>query len=220
METARDRIVERLGASHLGECLCELSGIYNQIEEESSEFCDRNCIHCTPGCGSCCEVFTPDITPVEAKMVAAYLLLEKKDIALIDKVQQPNPDHCPLYDENNPFHCQVYPARPLICRLFGQCASRMKDGSAAFHRCKFEGGKLMPEKLVFSADSGVKTMDEYGIQIHSLDSGEGDDVEDLNLAVSKALNEVAMTASYLGILGSSSDNDDDDSTPTPNPQAS
>ena len=220
MNSERERIVEMFGDTHLGISLAELSRIYDQVEEESDSFCSTYNVHCTSGCGSCCEHFIPDITPIEARMVAAYLLLTPGNLALIDRVQAGALDHCPLYDENNPYHCQVYSVRPLICRLFGQCASRMKNGSAVFHRCRFEGGRAMPEKLEFSSDSGIKTMDEYGIMIHALDSGNGDDVEDLDAAVSSALSEVSMIAKYLGLSSSSSGNGDDDSTPTPSPRAS
>ncbi len=217
MDSERDRIVGLFGTTHLGESLAELSRIYDQVEEESSSFCRSYNIHCTSGCGSCCEHFMPDVTPLEARMIAAYLLLKPGNLPLISRVQEGH-DHCPLYDENNPYHCQVYSVRPLICRLFGQCASRMKDGSAVFHRCRFEGGRKMPEKLEFSEDSDIRTMDVYGIMVRSLDSGSGDEVSDLDDALISALSEVSMIASYLGL--SSGSDDGDDSTPTPSPQAS
>ncbi|MCR5760665.1 MAG: YkgJ family cysteine cluster protein [Sphaerochaetaceae bacterium] len=217
MNSDREKIIGLLGDTSLGKSLSELSEIYDRIEEETEEFCSTFNIHCKSGCGTCCEHFIPDITSVEAKMVASYILLIKRDIALIDKVNKPSDGICPLYNKDNPYHCQVYAARPLICRLFAQCPSRMKDGSASFRRCKFEGGSRMPEKLDFPSSETVKTMDDYGIQVRSIDNT----VEDLDKAVSKAISEVALLASLLGILGSSSGGDSNPTpTPTPAPKAS
>jgi hypothetical protein len=42
---------------------------------------------------------------------------------------------CPLYDPAEPHHCRVYPARPLICRLFGFSGVRGKDGRPLFRPC-------------------------------------------------------------------------------------
>ncbi|MBR1919780.1 MAG: YkgJ family cysteine cluster protein [Spirochaetales bacterium] len=218
MNSERERIVEMFGDTYMGRSLAELSSLYDQVEEENSSFCSEYGIHCTGGCGSCCEHFMPDITPLEARMIASYILLMTKDFSLVDKVQQIGLGHCPLYDRENPYHCQVYSVRPLVCRLFGQCASRAKDGSKVFIRCRFEGGKAMPEKLLFTPESPVRTMDEYGIKLQALNSGSGEDVQDLDVAVTNSLGEVAMVASYLGLKRNSSD--DDDSTPTPSPQDS
>ena len=218
MNSERERIVEMFGDTYMGRSLAELSSLYDQVEEENSSFCSEYGIHCTDGCGECCEHFMPDITPLEARLIAAYILLIAKDISLVDKVQQTGLGHCPLYDRENPYHCHVYSVRPLVCRLFGQCASRAKDGSKVFLRCRFEGGKAMPGRLLFTPESPVRTMDDYGIKLQALDSGSGERVQDLDDAVSSSLSEVSMVASYLGLKRSSSD--DDDSTPTPSPQAS
>ncbi|MCR5731406.1 MAG: YkgJ family cysteine cluster protein [Sphaerochaetaceae bacterium] len=217
MNDDREKLVDMFNSTHLGDCLRELSLIYDDVEKETSAFCEDYNIHCTAGCGECCEHFMPDITPAEAKLVASYLLLLRKDISLIDKVQQPGQDHCPLYDESNPYHCQVYSVRPLVCRLFAQCASRGKDLKAVFRRCRFSGGALMPERLEFPVESDIKTMDDYGLRVHSLESGE---VKDLDEAVTNALGEVSMIAGFLGLKRHNSNDDGDDSTPTPSPQAS
>lgn len=213
MNAERELMIRALGDSFLARNLAELSALYDQIEEETAVFCDANNVHCAFGCGTCCEHFLPDITTSEARMVAAYLLLVSKNLNLIDKVQQVGLDHCPLYDPSTPYHCQVYPARPLICRLFAQCASRAKTGEAIFHRCKFNKEGTMPKELSFPVGSGVKTMDDYGMRLRALSSGEGEETEDLNVAVSDAMGAVQMVASYTGAFAS--DDDDDDSTPSP-----
>lgn len=213
MEKIREKITQAFEGTVMGENLKRLSQIYDETDEECGEFCRRYNVHCTEGCGTCCENFVPDITPVEAEFVAAYILLVKNDLTLINRIQAQGHTFCPLYDRENPHHCQVYPVRPLVCRLFGQCPSRMKDGSADFRRCRFEGGKNMTSYLHFDSPD-VKTMDDYGIRVHEISS----DVSNLDEAVARALGTVFLTSSYLGILGVHLD--DDTPNPTPSPQAS
>ena len=212
MNSERDEICHRFGSTFIGESLKQLSQLYDQIEEETSSFCEEYQIHCQKGCGVCCEHFMPDITMLEARMVASYLVLMKKDLLLIDKVQNNGQPFCPLYDENNVHHCTVYAARPLVCRLFGACASRNKNGIAEFRRCRFNEGKTMPEHLTFSSE--VRVMDDYGIQLRSLEAG-ADQVADLDKAVSNSLGEVRMICSFID-----GDGNNDDDTLTPNPLAS
>lgn len=207
-----DRLVQALSGTFLGDELKALSDVYDQVEEETNAFCHTWHVSCTFGCGSCCEHFIPDITPVEARLVAAYLLLSCKDISLLDKVQNKpsDSDGCPLWRKDDPYHCSVYPVRPLICRLFGQCPSRMKDGSAELRPCKFHQ-QTFNQILSFAPSDGVKTMDDYGMQLRSLDSGEGNDVEDLDKAVGEALSSVSLIIRLAGIAMQG----DDDSTPSP-----
>ena len=191
----REKLIDMFSSTHLGDSLKELSLIYDDVERDTEEFCEEYSIHCTLGCGECCENFMPDITPAEANMIASYLIFIRKDMSLIEKVKKKTSIHCPLYDSNNPYHCQVYPVRPLVCRLFGQCASKMKDGKKIFRRCRFSGGCLMPERLEIDS-SEIKTMDEYGLRLQALESG---DVSDLDDGVCNALEEVGLISGFLGL---------------------
>jgi len=210
MNYDRDKLVRLLGGTYLGESLGNLSALYDQIEDETSAFCDAYHIHCGEGCGTCCEHFMPDITSLEARMVAAYLLLIRKDLPLIDQLEKSiGSDHCPLFDPDNPHHCTVYGARPLICRLFGACASTTKEGVAEFRHCKYNDAMTMPVHLVFHED--VPVMSAYGVQLRALDGGDGE-VGDLSVAVTDALSIVKLLWNLAGRAG---EEDDDDSTPSP-----
>lgn len=210
MNEEREAVVRLLDGTFLGESLGRLSALYDEVEAQTGRFCERFGVHCTAGCGSCCEHFLPDITQLEARMVAAYLLVKDPSSPLIAKVRAASSDHCPLYDPDHPHHCTVYAARPLVCRLFAQCPSRLKDGGIVFRSCRFNGGLTMPAILRFPQDVPVKTMEAYGMELRSLDSGEVDDVQDLDVAVASALDEVSLVIAYLR-----DDDPDDDSTPAP-----
>lgn len=96
---------------------------------------------CPPRCGTCCLHFVPDVTPIEADKLAFFLLTEKP--GLIDhflahrKEAEAVDATCPFWDPDKPGrNCMIYPGRPLVCRLFGFCATLDKCGEPAFALCR------------------------------------------------------------------------------------
>ncbi|NLK06510.1 MAG: YkgJ family cysteine cluster protein [Spirochaetales bacterium] len=199
--------------TYAGQAMRALSELYSQIEQETTEFCKQHQIACGEGCGTCCEHFMPDITTSEARLVAAYLLFVKKDKALLERVQAfagNTTGPCPLYRFDSPYHCSVYAARPLICRLFGACASQDKKGNALFRRCKYNKEETMPLLLKFSND--VPVMQDYSYALRSLDDREG--------TVGYLPEKVASMMDQLQFLARMLDFDDPNPDDTPNPLAS
>ncbi len=199
--------------TYAGDAMRTLSELYAQIEQETSSFCKQYAIACGDGCGTCCEHFMPDITTAEARLVAAYLLFVKRDKALIDRVQEfagNTSGPCPLYRFDSPYHCSVYPARPLICRLFGACANQDKEGNALFRRCRFNKEETMPLLLKFTED--VPVMQDYSYALRSLDDAEG--------VVGYLPEKVASMMDQLQFLARMLDFDDSNPDDTPNPLAS
>jgi len=199
--------------TYAGDAMRTLSELYTQIELETSSFCKQHEIDCAEGCGTCCEHFMPDITTAEARLVAAYLLFVKRDRALMDRVLEfagNTSGPCPLYRFDSPYHCSVYAARPLICRLFGACASQDKEGNALFRRCRFNKEETMPLLLKFTED--VPVMQDYSYALRSLDDGEG--------VVGYLPEKVASMMDQLQFLARMLEFDDSNPDDTPNPLAS
>ncbi|MDD3928969.1 MAG: YkgJ family cysteine cluster protein [Sphaerochaeta sp.] len=199
--------------TYAGDAMRTLSELYTQIELETSSFCKQHEIACAEGCGTCCEHFMPDITTAEARLVAAYLLFVKRDRALMDRVLEfagNTSGPCPLYRFDSPYHCSVYAARPLICRLFGACASQDKEGNALFRRCRFNKEETMPLLLKFTED--VPVMQDYSYALRSLDDGEG--------VVGYLPEKVASMMDQLQFLARMLEFDDSNPDDTPNPLAS
>ena len=69
-----------------------LSSLYEHIEVETDRFKDEFSIHCAPGCGTCCEHFNPDITTLEASLVAAHLLVDSEKRPLIERLYREGVD--------------------------------------------------------------------------------------------------------------------------------
>ncbi len=201
--------------TYAGEGMAALARLYQQIEEETSLFCFEHGIACGPGCGTCCEHFMPDITALEARLVAAYLLLEKRDTSLMYRLvefKEATTGPCPLYREDSPYHCSVYPVRPLICRLFGVCANGDKQGNGVFRRCRYNAEGSMPLYLEFGPD--VPVMQDYAYALRALDSSGAKDAL-LPKAILEQLEQLSFLSAMLSGQGDDSNPDDN-----PTPQAS
>lgn len=205
-----EHLCSTLEGTYAGRSIADLLSLYAGIEEKTAAFCKEHEIACPSGCGTCCEHFMPDITASEARLVAAYLLFIKKDLSLIENVYESVGNHegpCPLYLSNTPYHCSVYPARPLICRLFAACATQDKQGEAVFRRCKYDREGCMPSFIRFEGD--VPVMQDYSYALRSSDDQEGE--------VGYLADQVAVMLDQLKFLAHliESDNSNPDDTPTP-----
>ncbi|TFG79949.1 MAG: YkgJ family cysteine cluster protein, partial [Spirochaetales bacterium] len=128
-------ITQILPPSVLRERLGDLTELYRRVDEAVDAFRTAAGLSCPSGCGTCCEGFVPDIFPVEAALVATWLTMSNRDLAfsmaaggIEPRVRVDGRVGCPLYADNTPFHCTVYEARPLICRMFAFSAVRDKRG--------------------------------------------------------------------------------------------
>jgi len=119
------------GTSVAGACR-ELLEIYRGLDAETEAFSASCAVHCPPGCGRCCEGFSPPVTRIEADLVALFLL----DAACPPPREGSADGQCPFYDAIPALHCAIHPVRPLICRGFGFCAFGGKDGRPRFSYCR------------------------------------------------------------------------------------
>ena len=115
---------------------------------------------CPHGCGTCCQGFVPDCLPVEAEYLALYLLSERPGTAarMLEPSTGPPPARCPLYDPLSPFHCSVYQARPLVCRLFAFAGTRPKEGGWSFRLCRH-----MPAPQAWNGERGISDLSRPGL---------------------------------------------------------
>ncbi len=207
--------------------------IYTRAEEAMASFRARNGLSCPPGCGVCCENFTPDILPVEASYLAAWLARNRPDKARELACNGfPDSEHrsarsCPLYNpDRSEAHCTVYPGRPLICRLFAFSGTRTRTGKASFSLCRlmpdlptplagrrrWEGGELE------SALGVPPLMSDLAAEMDAVVPGEGCRRSLLTEALPHALRQMLFLAGF----GSRGDPEDGGNGPVipPLPNAS
>ena len=141
-------ILNKLKDTREEEILIQMQQYYSQITEAQSEWYSKSNFICTEGCGECCRNFEPDLLDCEAIYMSAWLLENQKEVA--EKVSQgdyPYPENkgCPFWNENAEYHCTIYGGRPFICRFFGACGSKSKDGKVVFKPCKFYPAEKLAE---------------------------------------------------------------------------
>lgn len=128
---------------------------------------------CPPGCGTCCVGFDPDVTPAELYGLAEWLLENPSLADRLYTARDPAGRTCRFFDAESPFHCTVYPARPLVCRSFGFTARVNKSGTKEFAYCRHmptDGERrLQGDQIVGSLGTEVPTAEEFGVAVSAID---------------------------------------------------
>ena len=218
-----------LPASLLAERLEALAYLYRRADAAVNEFIEASGVSCGFGCGSCCEGFVPDVLPLEASYIAAWLVGTDRAKAYeivatgLSPIDKPDGRRgCPLYAADTPYHCTVYEARPLICRMFAFSGIRNKHGSATFSVCKrglFPGAVRAAsghDDLVRVFGAAPPVMADMGSELASIDPTTSGERKPLDVALPEA---VARVLFLVGIKGDDPMDDGPDLRPTV-PQAS
>ena len=140
------QILSKLDDTREKEILKQTQELYSSIAEAQAEWYKKSGFTCPEGCGECCRNFEPDLLDCEALFMAAWLIENQSEVS--DKILEgsfPFTENkgCPFWDEKKEYHCTIYGGRPFICRFFGACASKNKEGKPVFKPCKFYPAKLL-----------------------------------------------------------------------------
>lgn len=196
--------------------IASLEKIYSRVESSQLEFRMQASargipVECPTLCGSCCLHFVPDLVPLEADMLAHFMLTERPDMIERFNSAKAAADEregaCPFWNPDTPgANCMVYPGRPLICRLFGFCSILSKTGEPSFALCRqmpllrgreerhFTGHGFM--EGIFGAIPPV--MSDFAREVMALDP-EGAGLRDSIIrALPDALARVGLTLAYAG----------------------
>ncbi len=191
-----------LPPSLLAERLESLAYLYHRADTAVEKFTVASGVSCPHACGSCCEGFVPDIMPLEAAYIATWLAgadtnraYDLVASALSPRIHEDGRRGCPLYADDTPYHCTVYEARPLVCRMFAFSATRNKKGEAAYSVCRLgvgvpgvrsaSGARLLE---IFGASPPV--MADLGSELVAIDPDSVSGRASLPEALAKALGHV------------------------------
>ena len=121
--------------------------IFQELEQESSQFHQEAGMGCLSGCGFCCA--NPEVPASPLEFLPLAFDLYEKGVAdeLADRLaNQDNPGICVVYRSNpadvTKGFCGNYAKRGLICRLFGASARKNnKTGLKELITCKILKGE-------------------------------------------------------------------------------
>jgi uncharacterized protein len=249
-----------LPPSLLRDRLEALAELYRRADEAVAAFCAGSGLACPHGCGTCCEGFVPDVMPLEAAAVAAFLAGKDKaaawslagagshvpgdpDLAVRGQSSADRGQSCPLYAADTPWHCTVYEARPLVCRLFAFSAVRDKRGQSSFALCRLmpaapgvavQGAaspgrhrrvrrqvhRLRRASILKTFGAQPPFMADYGNEILALDPHSNGDRAPLPEALMDAMSQVLFLAGMKAMESQDDPGDDDPDLRPPLPRAS
>ena len=139
-------ILDKVKDTHEEEILLQTYQLYLKIASTQAAWYEKSGFTCPQGCGECCRNFEPDLLDCEAVYMAAWILENQPETAeKVAKGEYPYPQNkgCPFWNEQADYHCTIYGGRPFVCRFFGACGSKGKDGKLAFKPCKFYPSEIL-----------------------------------------------------------------------------
>ena len=171
--------------------LSSLVELYAEAEREMNEWKNASEISCSEGCGICCENFNPDLLNTEAELIACYLLSERPD--LLDRLRIES-THCIFYRRSASGGCSIYPARPLVCRLFGFSSVKNRVGERIIKLCKNMQDRGVRSYTDVQAleifGTAPPAMQDFSYRLHDLDGGAADQRRMIKTAVEESLAKI------------------------------
>lgn len=178
--------------------------LFDQLEQETSEFANQGGLACIAGCGRCC--ISPKVTASPLEFLPLAFDFYKKGTAnqALEILQNVSDSKtCLLYrktsEDGSSGFCSNYAHRGMICRIFGSAARRNKNGIKELITCKLlkESKKAAFEELSIQINQGVPVpmATEYYSQLNDLDQYLSESYP-INEAIRKAIEAVIRFQYY------------------------
>ena len=200
------------------EGLKELLELYKEIDLCIDRFKIETDINCLDLCGKCCNTASSNIeaSVFELFPLAIYLWENKKvDIIIseLSSIEVSNP--CIFFKDDKIFNttgnCSMYELRPLICRLFGFSVLINKGDRVRYISCNEMKNKYRYK--IVKIESGDKNssdlliLPDFAQRSTALNYQHGSERFDINKALKKAFEIVALKLSFISHDDDDNDND-------------
>ncbi len=179
----------------------EVMTVFEKLDAEISKFQSWSTLHCKFGCGKCC--YKPDIEATALEFLPFALQLYKNGLAeeWLEKVSEEEAT-CKILNPTQAGAglCSQYQHRGLICRLFGYSARTNKYGTKELVTCQLI--KTEQETAYKEASSKIESgaevpvMNQFYMQLHSIDMELTKDFYPINKAIRKAIEQVLHYYAY------------------------
>lgn len=179
-----------------------VEGVFKKLDSEISRFQASTSLHCKSGCGKCC--FKPDIeaTSLEFLPFAFHLYKNNQADEWLGRLSETESSICLILNPTQAGAglCSQYNYRGLICRLFGYSARTSKYGKKELVTCaiikteQVEAFESTEKKISDGLD--VPVMNEFYLQLASIDFDSAREFFPINIAIRKAIEEVLHYYAY------------------------
>jgi len=175
--------------------------VFQKLDQEISKFQSATTLHCKFGCGKCC--FKPDIeaTVLEFLPFAFHLYQSGQADDWFTKLQEAD-EICLILNPTQPGAglCTEYLYRGLICRLFGYSARTNKYAKKELVTCQIikteQANAFAEAEKKIEAGLDVPVMNEFYMQLASIDFDLSRDFYPINMAIKKAIEAVMHYYAY------------------------
>jgi Fe-S-cluster containining protein len=186
----------------LEEKVKSVEAVFEKLDEEIFKFQSATTLHCKFGCGKCCFKSDIEATVLEFLPFAFHLYQSNQAEEWLTKLQEADSEICLILNPTQAGSglCSQYPHRGLICRLFGYSARTNKYGKRELVTCQIikteqvnafaEAEKKIDEGL------GVPVMNEFYMQLASIDFDLSRNFFPINVAIKKAIETVLHYYAY------------------------
>jgi Fe-S-cluster containining protein len=186
----------------LEEKVKSVEAVFEKLDAEISKFQSVTSLHCKFGCGKCC--FKPDIEATVLEFLPFAFHLYQSNLAdeWLIKLQETDSEICLILNPSQAGSglCSQYPHRGLICRLFGYSARTNKYGNRELITCQIikteQATAFLNAEKKIANGSDVPVMNEYYLQLASIDFDLSRDFYPINRAIRKAIETVLHYYAY------------------------
>lgn len=180
----------------------QVEELFEKLDFAISDFQNKTSLHCKSGCGKCCFKADIEATALEFLPFAYHLYTTNQAELWLAKLQQSSSTICLILNptQSGAGLCSEYKHRGLICRLFGYSARTNKYSQKEYVTCqiiKTEQASSFEKANEFIAQGGdVPIMNNYYMQLHSIDMELARTFYPINTAIQKAIECVLSYFAY------------------------
>jgi len=186
----------------LEEKIKSVEAVFEKLDAEISKFQSATSLHCKSGCGKCC--FKPDIeaTILEFLPFAFHLYQSNQAEEWLTKLEETDSEICLILNPTQAGTglCSQYSHRGLICRLFGYSARTNKYGKRELVTCQIikteQASAFSEAEKKIEQGLDVPVMNEFYMQLASIDFDLSRDFYPINMAIKKAIEAVMHYYAY------------------------
>lgn len=182
-----------------------VEALFDKLDIEINSFKSNTHLHCLSGCGKCCTKPDIDASPLEFLPWAFHLFLNGQAEEMLKELANKTNTNCQLYRplsliDGNFGNCSNYKYRGLICRLFGNAASRDKYGELRLATCKIikenHQENFNNTEEAISKGLYVPIFTDYYMNLAQIDYALATTMLPINQAIKRAIEEVLQYYAY------------------------